>query len=212
MCYLCGGNKGIEEYGKKNQFYKLRGDDVINTFGIKRVKQCKILSDWLDAYYDLDIFEINTLDKALTRYESLATGWNEEELKMHRFGDAEPPVRSAAAVRFISPILTVADTNIDNICKTYFERPLSGFLNEYHINVVTDCMIAQPKLAGDPDKPYFFLQERFAARLKQSQRFGKTDASGRPSTRANACSYAARPQRRTVNKSIMIKNHCMAAM
>ena len=142
---------------KKNQFYKLRGDDVINTFGIKRVKQCKILSDWLDAYYDLDIFELNTLDKALTRYESLATGWNEEELKMH----------------FISPILTVADTNIDNICKTYFERPLSGFLNEYYINVVTDCMIAQPKLAGDPDKPYFFLQE-----FKQSQRFGRTDPQG----------------------------------
>ena len=142
---------------KVSRFYKFRADIVINTFGIKRVKQCKILSNWLDAEYDLDIFELNTLDKALARYESLATGWNEEELKMH----------------FISPVLSVADTNIENICKTYFERPLSGIINQYQLNIVTDCMIAQPKLAGDPDKPYFFLQE-----FKQSQRFGRTDPEG----------------------------------
>ena len=38
---------------------------------------------------------------------------------------------------------------------------------------LADCMIASPKLGGDPDKPYFFLQE-----FKQAQYFGKTDPQG----------------------------------
>jgi hypothetical protein len=107
--------------------------------------------------YVLDDFELKTLDKALERYANLAASWNEEELKMH----------------FISAIITVADPNITDVCKTYFERPLTGMINNYNMHVVTDCMIAQPKLAGDPDKPYFFLQE-----FKQSQRFGRTDPQG----------------------------------
>ena len=41
------------------------------------------------------------------------------------------------------------------------------------MTVITDCMVASPKLAGDPDKPYFFLQE-----FKQAQRFGRTDPQG----------------------------------
>ena len=106
----------------------------------------------------------------------------------------------------------LADTNIDNICKTYFERPLSGFLNEYHINVVTDCMIAQPKLGGDPDKPYFFLQERNAARFKQAQHFGKTDGSGRPSTGSDVGSYAFSSQRRTVRSSTQTVINFMVVM
>lgn len=138
-------------------FYKFKGDAVINTFGVKRVQQCKVLEHWLQAHYDLDDFELTTLDKTLNRYFSLAAAWNEEELKMH----------------FISPILMVADTNIPDICKTYFERPLSGILNGYSLNLITDCMVARPKLAGDPDKPYFFLQE-----FKQAQHYGKTDPQG----------------------------------
>ncbi len=124
-------------------FYKFRGETVINTFGIKRVKQCEILSKWMAAQYTLDDFEEKTLDKALERYFNLAAGWNEEELKMH----------------FISSVISVADPNITDVCKTYFERTLTGIINNYNVHVITDCMVAQPKLAGDPDKPYFFLQE-----------------------------------------------------
>ena len=138
-------------------FYKFKGDIVINTFGIKRVQKCKILEEWLEASDELDSFELKTLDKAINRYLLLSASWNEEELKMH----------------FISPVLMVADANIPEVCKTYFERPLSGIIGEYSLNVVTDCMIARPKLAGDPDKPYFFLQE-----FKQSQAFGRTDPQG----------------------------------
>jgi hypothetical protein len=140
-----------------DNFNKFRGETVINTFGIKRVKQCATLNKWVAAQYVLDDFEDKTLDKALERYANLAASWNEEELKMH----------------FISAIISVADPNITDVCKTYFERPLSGVINNFNIHVITDCMIAQPKLAGDPDKPYFFLQE-----FKQAQRFGRTDPQG----------------------------------
>lgn len=87
----------------------------------------------------------------------MAAAWNEEELKMH----------------FISPTLMVADTNIPDVYKTYFERPLSGILDGYSVHLITECMVALPKLAGDPDKPYFFLQE-----FKQTQHYGKTDPQG----------------------------------
>lgn len=138
-------------------FYKFREDIVINTFGINRIQKCEVLGQWIQAQYELDDFEIMTLDRALKRYFALAASWNEEELKMH----------------FISSILSVADTNIPEVCKTYFERPLHGIINNYEMTVITDCMVARPKLAGDPDKPYFFLQE-----FKQAQRFGRTDPQG----------------------------------
>jgi len=142
---------------KAENFYKLRNDAVINTFGIRLERQCEHLSYWLAANDTLDDFEQQVLEKALDRYFRLAASWNDEELKMH----------------FISPIIAIADTNIEFVCKTYFERPLSGTLRGYHLNVIADCMVAQPKLAGDPDRPFFFLQE-----YKQSQRFGKTDPEG----------------------------------
>lgn len=139
------------------KFYKFRGPVVVNTFGINRLQKCDTLNYWLEARYELDDFDLKTLDKAIERYNNMAASWNEEELKMH----------------FISAIFTTADPNINGVCKTYFERPIEGIVQNYAIHVVTDCMIAQPKLGGDPDKPYFFLQE-----FKQSQQYGRTDPEG----------------------------------
>lgn len=139
------------------KFYQFRDNKVIDTFGIKSVQDCPHLSDWLQVQDSLNDFEYLLLDTALARYAELSKGWNEEELKMF----------------FISPILNVANINIAGVCKTYFERPLEGVINNYQIQIVTDCMVASPKLSGEPAKPYFFLQE-----FKQSQRFGKTDPQG----------------------------------
>lgn len=139
------------------KFHQLRADKVINTFQIEKNINCIELKDWVDASIDLTDFENQLLDFALQKYATLGDGWNEEELKMH----------------FISFVLATADINIPKICKTYFERPLSGVIDGYELNVVCDCMVASPRLAGDPDKPYFFLQE-----FKQAQRFGRTDPQG----------------------------------
>ena len=142
---------------KVSKFFKFRADAMLNTFGITSARECKELTNWLDAEAILTDVELAILDFALKRYQDLGRGWNEEELKMH----------------FISSILNVANPNIPNVCKTFFERPLHGVIDTYEMNIVTDCMVASPRLAGDPDKPYFFLQE-----YKQAQRFGRTDPEG----------------------------------
>jgi hypothetical protein len=139
------------------KFYQFRSDKVLDIFGIKSVQNCEILNNWLSTNDSVTDFEQKTLDMALDRYAELGRGWNEEELKMH----------------FISAIFSVANPNVAGICKTYFERPLDGFVNNYELHVITDCMIASPKASGMPDKPYFFLQE-----FKQAQRFGRTDPEG----------------------------------
>ena len=140
------------------KFYKFTSSAIIDTFGIKTVRECAELNHWLDNIGEtVDDFENKILDLAIERFAELGKAWNEEELKMH----------------FISSIFTVANPNISGICKMYFERPLEGVVQNKLMHVKTDCMVAQPKLSGDPDKPYFFLQE-----FKQKQLWGKTDPQG----------------------------------
>ena len=121
------------------------------------VLDCAKLRAWQAAEGTIQPAYATVLAYARKKLRENYRTWNEEELKMH----------------FISPILSVANTNIPNVCKTFFERPLHGIINNYEMDVITDCMVALPKLSGDPDKPYFFLQE-----FKQSQRFGRTDPEG----------------------------------
>jgi hypothetical protein len=141
------------------KFHQLRIDKVLTTFNIQPNVQCDFLENWLSgtAQNEFDVFEDHQLDKALRRYESIGRGWNEEELKMH----------------FISTVLDVANPNIEKVCKTFFERPLSGIIDNYELNVVCDCLVASYNVAGLPTNPYFFLQE-----FKQAQRFGRTDPEG----------------------------------
>ena len=139
------------------KFYKFREMAMLNTFSIRTVSSCDVLNNWLNTDDSVTDFENTTLDLALKRFADLGNGWNEEELKMH----------------FISTIFNVANPNIPGVCKTYFERPLEGIVQNYMMHVITDCMIASPNFGGDPAKPFFFLQE-----YKQSQAFGKTDPQG----------------------------------
>ena len=142
------------------KFHQLRSEKVMTTFNLNEVKTCKNLDELLsskDKTNTITDFENATLESALERYAAIGRGWNEEELKMH----------------FISPILNVANPNLPSVCKTFFERPLTGIINGYELFVVTDCMVASYNSGGQPVSPYFFLQE-----FKQSQRFGKTDPEG----------------------------------
>lgn len=139
------------------KFHELRIDKVLNAFSIQKKKDCLHLNHWLNHEEVLTSTEIEILSIAIQRYNELGDGWNEEELKMH----------------FISLVFLVANINIPQVCKTFYERPLSGIVQGKTLNVICDCMIAQPDFAGLPTKPYFFLQE-----FKQAQRFGKTDPEG----------------------------------
>ena len=140
------------------KFHQLRIGKVLTTFHIKETTQCDALDELLETNnQSLDVIENAIIDSALQRYMKRHRGWNEEELKMH----------------FISSILNVADPYIEDTCKTFFERPLEGIINNYKLHVITDCMIASYDEAGEPKKPYFFLQE-----FKQKQLWGKTDPQG----------------------------------
>ena len=139
------------------KFYKLRSEKVLTTFHIKTKKNCEHLDELLSGQTTLTLIEDAILDMAIARYNEIGLGWNEEELKMH----------------FISSVFTVANTNIRDVCKTFFERPLSGVIGNYELSVITDCMVASYDEAGEPVNPYFFLQE-----FKQAQRFGRTDPQG----------------------------------
>ena len=117
------------------KFYTFRESAMLNTFKIRTVSTCAALNNWLNASAVLTDYENATLDFALQRYHDLGRGWNEEELKMH----------------FISSILNVANPNIPDVCKTFFERPLHGIIDNYDMTIVTDCMVASPRFAGACD-------------------------------------------------------------
>jgi hypothetical protein len=139
------------------KFHQLRIEKVLTTFHIKEKTNCFQLDKLLMASGSVTDFENATLDAALDRYNRLSRGWNEEELKM----------------QFISSIINIVDPNVIDTCKTFFERPLEGVINNYKLHVITDCMIASYDEGGNPQKPYFFLQE-----FKQKQLWGKTDPQG----------------------------------
>ena len=139
------------------KFHALRIEKVLTTFRIKSILNCEQLNELVSTETKLTEFELTLLDVALDRYRQLGRGWNEEELKMH----------------FISSVLTVANPNIQDVCKTFFKRPLSGIVGNYELNIKTDCMIASYNEGGEPVRPYFFLQE-----FKQKQLWGKTDPQG----------------------------------
>jgi hypothetical protein len=63
FAYLCWRNQNqIEMETKTTQrFYQFRGDKMMDTFGIKPVKQCSFLEEWLNAYTNLTDFEDQTL-------------------------------------------------------------------------------------------------------------------------------------------------------
>ena len=108
------------------KFHQLRSEKVLTAFHIKKIKNCEHLDELLTGQTTLTSVEKAILDMALERYEQTSDGWNEEELKMN----------------FISAILMVANPNIPSVCKIFFERPLSGVINNYELYVKTDCFVA----------------------------------------------------------------------
>ena len=90
------------------KFHQLRSEKVLTTFHIKTKKHCTHLNELIGEQTTLTHVEDTILNMAIERYHDIGRGWNEEELKMH----------------FISYVFAVANTNIIDVCKTFFERPL----------------------------------------------------------------------------------------
>ena len=120
------------------------GFEVIDRFQINKNQNCSILLNWLNTGHPvLDDFDSLLLKKAQQELIIYEREWNEEELK----------------VNFVSFVIFLAQINEKEKIKTFFERKLSGKVNDIPISVVVDCMIATPMKSGRPNAPYFFMQE-----------------------------------------------------
>jgi hypothetical protein len=117
--------------------------EVIDTFDIDKNLGCQILKNWLEAEAYLNSFEEELLEKVRLNLELKWDEWNEEELKMN----------------FISFVLFIAQIEEPRRISTFYERKLSGEVNNVAISLVVDCMLASPTKSGQPKSPYFFLQE-----------------------------------------------------
>lgn len=117
--------------------------EVIDRFSIEKIRQCSILEHWISAQSELTSFEKELSEKARAELEIKWDEWNEEELKMN----------------FIGLILFTAHLDVPKKIRTFYERKLTGKVNDILISVTVDCMIASPMNSGRPKSPYFFLQE-----------------------------------------------------
>ena len=117
--------------------------EVIDTFDVKKNRNCKVLDNWLNVSSELTPFESEFIEQARQRLELKWDEWNEEELKMH----------------FISIVLFVAQVEEPEKINTFFERRFAGVVDGIAISLVVDCMLASPTNSGLPKRPYFFMQE-----------------------------------------------------
>lgn len=118
--------------------------EVIDTFEIDKIVNCQILKKWLDISQDkLSPLETELMELVRAKLEIKWDEWNEEELKMN----------------FISFVLFLAHIDEPKRISTFYERRLSGIVNDIEISLVVDCMFASPTKSGQPKSPYFFMQE-----------------------------------------------------
>ena len=132
------------ENNKVEKVNHYSASEVIDRFEINKIFDCTHLKDWVNTPLGtLKPAYAEVLDEARQKLELKWDEWNEEELKMH----------------FISVAILCAQIEVPKIVNTYYERRLSGKVQQIPISVIVDCMIASPTFSGRPKTPYFFLQE-----------------------------------------------------
>ncbi len=121
---------------------KFDTEDILDAFQLdRRVDSCEQLDKILS--FEPDFAKAEKLE--LRRQALVKEGdfWNEEELKM----------------KFLAGLFDVADLEIPDKIKTFYERSMDAVIGEYKLSVVCDMLLATPKGIGKPQNPFFFLQE-----------------------------------------------------
>lgn len=121
--------------------------ELMTTFNIADATSCEHLNDWLSANYELDSVEQKVLADLYADIEISGEYMNEDELK----------------TRMVGLIFYIAKVDSPNQIRVFYERALSTTIENYHLSVITDCMVATP-FKSSPKMPYFFLQEFKKAR------------------------------------------------
>lgn len=116
---------------------------LANTFQIQRQLSSPALSQWLNASGTLNPFETEALDLLFAQAAYDGNYWNEEELKM----------------RLVSLVIFMARIDVPDRIRVFYERMLSGIIDNIPLQVKADCLVATPGAFNTHQTPYFFLQE-----------------------------------------------------
>jgi hypothetical protein len=116
---------------------------LADAFQIERGTECAELNTWTSARFDLTEFENYLVDDLYPKMLEDGNYWNEEELK----------------IKFVAFVFYLANIEVKNQVKTFFERPLSATIDGHKISVVCNCMVATSLKFNMPKTPYFFFQE-----------------------------------------------------
>ncbi len=119
--------------------------EFIDMFKLTRIVEYKtaLMQEWLTVAEPVfDIFEQRTFDTAINQAIKNIFGWSEEDLKM----------------KFISHILPLGHLVDNGRFYTYFEKIVSGQIDNIKLRVKTDFMVAAG-VVDVPRNPYFHFQE-----------------------------------------------------
>jgi hypothetical protein len=116
---------------------------LAETFSVKRKSSCGFLNNWLDVSGNLQDDDLRLFKRTFEDNKDDMSYWNEEELK----------------IQLIGLLFLIANIQVKNTIKVFYERPLVGTIDGHEVNVVADCIVATPTQFIKPKKPYFFLQE-----------------------------------------------------
>jgi hypothetical protein len=146
----------------KMEKLKIDTNTLLGTFGLTRNTQCELLDELLLIENTLNDKDVQFLEKLRIKLLTEGDFWNEEELKM----------------RFLAFLFDYAQIDELGKIKIFYERPLTATLNGHKINVKCDCLVAKPFGIGEPDIPYFFLQEAPTQPSPEGKEKKSTDAEG----------------------------------
>jgi hypothetical protein len=116
---------------------------LADAFQLNTDGSCEHLDKWLNTSFPFQTHETLIFDALFEKSKKFVKYWNEEELKM----------------QLVAPLFLLADIDVPEKIKVFYERPLKATINDYSLSVVTDCMVASPMKFNTPRHPYFFLQE-----------------------------------------------------
>lgn len=125
---------------KKNLDFDLA--QIFETFQLVEAEKGQELENWTSASYELDVFEQQIVNDLHEEISVAGDHMNEEELK----------------AKLVSLIFYVSKIQVQKKIMVFYERALSGIVENISLSVVCDCMVASP-IVGTPKHPYFFLQE-----------------------------------------------------
>jgi hypothetical protein len=118
-------------------------NDIALAYNLKVNKSCDLLNEWISATATFNDFEQAFFEKIYKDAHVDASYWNEEELK----------------IKMVGLLFSLADIEISDKAKVFYERPISAKVGNYDLSVICDCLVATSLPFNKPTHPYFFLQE-----------------------------------------------------